>query len=33
MEQRVDAIQAAFDDQGFKATTAVQELDHLAQEQ
>lgn len=33
MEQRVDAIQAAFDDQGLKATTAVQELDHLAQEQ
>lgn len=33
MEQRVEAIQAAFDDQGLKATTAVQELDHLAQEQ
>lgn len=33
MELRVDAIQAAFDHQGLKATTAVQELDHLAQEQ
>lgn len=33
MEQRVAAIQAAFDDRGFKATAAVEELDHLAQEQ
>jgi nitrile hydratase len=33
MAQRVDAIQAAFDDQGLKATAAVEELDHLAQEQ
>ena len=33
MQQRVDAIQAAFDERGFKATAAVEELDHLAQEQ
>jgi nitrile hydratase len=33
MERRVDAIQAAFDDRGFKATAAVEDLDHLAQEQ
>lgn len=33
MEQRVEAIQAAFDERGFMATAAVQELDHLAQEQ
>jgi len=33
MEQRVGAIQDAFDNLGFKATAAVQELDHLAQEQ
>ena len=33
MEQRVGAIQAAFDDRGFKATAAVEELEHLAQEQ
>jgi nitrile hydratase len=33
MEQRVGAIQDAFDDRGFKATAAVEELDHLAQEQ
>lgn len=33
MEQRVAAIQSAFDDRGFKATEAVEELDHLAQEQ
>jgi nitrile hydratase subunit alpha len=32
MEQRVDAIQAAFDERGFKATEAVEELSHLAQE-
>jgi nitrile hydratase subunit alpha len=33
MEQRVNAIQAAFDARGFKATEAVEELAHLAQEQ
>ncbi|MEO5772111.1 MAG: nitrile hydratase subunit alpha [Burkholderiaceae bacterium] len=33
MERRVDAIQAAFDDHGLMATAAVEELDHLAQEQ
>ena len=33
MEQRVDAIQALFDERGLKATAAVEELSHLAQEQ
>jgi nitrile hydratase len=33
LEQRVDAIQAAFDEQGFQVSTAVRELDHLAQEE
>ena len=33
MEQRVDAIQAALDERGMKATEAVDELSHLAQEQ
>jgi nitrile hydratase len=33
MEQRVDAIQAAFDNQGLHASAAVEELDHLAQEE
>jgi nitrile hydratase len=33
MEQRVAAIQAAFDDRGFGASAGVKELDHLAQEQ
>jgi nitrile hydratase subunit alpha len=33
MEQRVEAIQAAFDERGFQATAALQELDHLAQEE
>ena len=32
-EQRVDAIQAALDERGMKATGAVGELGHLAQEQ
>ena len=32
MEQRVDAIQAALDERGMKATEAVEELTHLAQE-
>jgi len=32
-EQRVDAIQAALDERGMKATEAVGELGHLAQEQ
>jgi len=33
MEQRVDAIQAALDERGMKATEAVEELNHLATEQ
>jgi nitrile hydratase subunit alpha len=33
MEQRVDAIQAALDERGFKATQAVDELGHKAQEE
>ena len=32
MEQRVDAIQAALDERGMKATEAVAELSHLAQD-
>jgi nitrile hydratase len=32
IEQRVDAIQAALDERGMKATEAVEELSHLAQE-
>ena len=32
LEQRVEAIQSAFDDRGFRASVAVDELDHLAQE-
>jgi nitrile hydratase len=33
MEQRVDAIQAAFDNRGLQPSAAVEELDHFAQEQ
>ncbi len=33
VEQRVDAIQAALDERGLKATEAVEEFSHLAQEQ
>lgn len=33
IEQRLDAIQAAFDERGMNATEAVNELSHLAQEQ
>lgn len=33
MERRVEAIQAAFDERGFQASAALQELDHLAQEE
>jgi len=33
VEQRVDAIQAALDERGFKATQAVDELGHKAQEE
>jgi nitrile hydratase len=33
MEKRVDAVQAALDARGFKATEAVEELSHLAEEQ
>jgi nitrile hydratase len=33
LEQRVDAIQAVLDERGMKATEAVEELGHLAQEQ
>ena len=33
VEQRVDAIQAALDERGMKASEAVEELSHLAQEQ
>jgi len=33
IEQRVSAIQAALDDRGLNASEAVDELDHLAQEQ
>ena len=33
MEQRVDAIQVLLDERGLKATEAVEELSHLAQEQ
>jgi nitrile hydratase len=33
VEQRVDAIQAALDERGMKATEAVDELRHLAEEQ
>jgi nitrile hydratase len=33
VEQRVDAIQAALDERGLKATAAIDELGHLAQEQ
>ncbi len=32
LEQRVDAIQAALDERGMKATQAVEELAHLAQD-
>jgi nitrile hydratase len=32
MEQRVDAIQAALDERGLKASEAVAELGHLAQD-
>ena len=32
LEQRVDAIQAALDERGMKATDAVEELGHLAQD-
>jgi nitrile hydratase len=32
MEQRVDAIQAALDERGLKASEAVEELSHLAQD-
>lgn len=32
LEQRVDAIQAALDERGMKATEAVEELAHLAQD-
>ena len=33
LKQRVDAIQAAFDERGLDASTAVEQLSHLAQEQ
>lgn len=33
MEQRVDAIATALDERGMKATEAIEELSHLAQEQ
>ena len=33
MEQRVDALQSAFDERGMNASEAVEELGHLAQEQ
>ncbi len=33
MEQRVDAVQAALDERGMKASEAVGELNHLAQEE
>lgn len=33
MEQRVDAIAASLDERGMKATEAIEELSHLAQEQ
>jgi nitrile hydratase len=33
MEQRVDAMQAALDERGMKATEAVEELSHLATEE
>jgi len=33
IEERVDAIHAAFEARGFKVTEAVEELSHLAQEQ
>jgi len=33
IKQRVSAIQAALDDRGLNASAAVEELDHLAQEQ
>ncbi len=33
MQQRIDAIQSALDDRGLMATPAVEELDHVAQEQ
>lgn len=33
VEQRVEAIQAALDERGIKATEAIEELAHLAQEQ
>ena len=33
VEQRVDALQAAFDERGMKATQAVEELGHRAQEE
>lgn len=33
VEQRVDAIQAVLDERGMKATEAIEELSHLAQEQ
>lgn len=33
LEERVEAIQSALDERGFNATQAVDELDHLAQEE
>ncbi len=33
VEERVEAIQSALDERGFKATQAVDKLDHLAQEE
>jgi len=33
VEQRVDALQAALDEHGLKASEAVEELSHLAEEQ
>jgi nitrile hydratase len=33
IENRVDAVQAVLDDRGLNASAAVEELDHLAQEQ
>jgi nitrile hydratase subunit alpha len=33
VEERVEAIQSALDERGFKAAQAVEELDHLAQEE
>ena len=33
VEQRVEAVQAALEERGFKASEALAELDHLAQEE